>query len=259
MKLDFRNIDDSIVRDGVDFYLYGNFKKTFGVFCDFLREKLVRKYDAENVALFSCSTIFDCLKNLRGQCSLFGGGVNVFCLKNVEDVHWEKLQPFLGTAGNVFLLESGDYVKSKKVTDCFVKSCFYAIPSFKNDQTLHSFCKMLLPTISQYMENELVKIMGDTDEDLRSFWLKVDLLAESDGLNLLKEYAVHGSTFFQQLDFIPLIRYLQNLVIKEQVYDRKTTGLAAMKFPENVMQLLLNAELRQKYGCNLTKSYIYEA
>ncbi|MDR2268042.1 MAG: hypothetical protein LBD81_01155 [Holosporaceae bacterium] len=259
MKLDFKNIDDSIVKDGSVFYLYGNFKKAFGVFGDFLREKLICKYSAENVTAFSCSTVSDCLKNLRGQYSLFGGEVNFFTIRNVEDGHWEKLQPFLGTAGNVFLLESGDYSKSKKVTDCFVKSSFYAIPSFKSDQTLYSLCKMLLPTIPQSAVTELAKIIGNTDEDLRSFWIKVDLIAEDGSLKLLKEYAVHGVTFLQQLDFIPLIRYLQNLAIKERIYDRKTAGIPTIKFPENVMELLLNAELQQKYGSNLTKSYIYKA
>ncbi|MDR1362177.1 MAG: hypothetical protein LBJ16_03105 [Holosporaceae bacterium] len=257
MKRDFKNINDSVINGGSVFYLYGNFKKSWGVFCDFLREKIIRKYGAENVTIF-CATVGDALKILRGQCSLFRDSINVFCLRNIEDSHEEKLRPFLGLEENIFLLESGDYGKSRKVTDYFVKSNFHAVASFKNDQTLHSLCRMLLPTIPLSMESELVKIMGNTDEDLRSVGMKISLLMEDGDLDLLKEYTAHAATFLQQLDFIPLIRYLQNLAIKEQLCDSRKAG-AGLKFPENILQLLLTAELRQKYGSDLPKSYLYNA
>ncbi|GHU11330.1 hypothetical protein FACS189449_02560 [Alphaproteobacteria bacterium] len=256
MKLEFKNINDSHIADGRVFYLFGNYKKSFGVFCDFVLEKFMSKYkcSGENIDIFQGS-VADSIKSINGQCDLFGSKITFFCIKNVEDSHLDKLSPFLGIERNVFILESGDYGKSKKITDYFQKSRFFAVASFKNDMTLFSLCKMLIPTVPQSIATEIIKIINDTDEDLRSLFKKISILVEANDDKLLKEYVTYKSTFFQQFDFIPMVRYLLNTAIKEKIHGRKQENIDLSK--KGLTQFLLEAEISQKLGKNFEKSYLY--
>ncbi|MDR2795026.1 MAG: hypothetical protein LBB12_04585 [Holosporaceae bacterium] len=256
MKVEFKSINDAHIMDRSVFYLYGNYKKSFGVFCDFVKEKFMARYGcrAENIDVFTGS-VSECLKNVGGQCDLFGSRVSFFCIRGVEDNHQEKLAPFLEQEKNIFILESGDYGKSKKITDFFQKSKFLAVASFRSDITLHSLCRLLIPKASPAIAAEIVKIMNNSDEDLRSLFKKVSILVDANDHNLLKEYVAYKTTLFQQLDFIPMVRYLLNIALKEKVYDRKQENIDFSS--HNIVQSLLKAEIAQKSGKDLSKSYLY--
>ncbi|MDR3179847.1 MAG: hypothetical protein LBT70_03020 [Holosporaceae bacterium] len=256
MKLEFRNISDAHISDRSVFYLYGNYKKSFGVFCDFVREKFMARYGcpAENIDIFA-GPVSECLKNIGRQCDLFGSRVSFFCVRGIEDSHQEKLSPFLEQERNIFILESGDYGKSKKITDFFQKSKFPAVASFRSDITLHSLCRLLIPAAPTAVTVEIVKIMNNSDEDLRSLFKKISILVDTNDHDLLKEYVTYKTTFFQQLDFIPLVRYLLNVAIKEKIYDRKQESINFSR--HNIVQSLLKAEIAQKSGKDWSKSYLY--
>jgi hypothetical protein len=59
------------------------------------------------------------------------------------------------------------------------------------------------------------------------------------------------------LEFIPLIRYLLRTAIKEKI-SGKSSGYAPIDLSKSgIVEYLLNAELKQKSGQNLSKSYVY--
>jgi hypothetical protein len=254
MKTDFRYIQDKHVDAGSIFYLYGNYKKTFVAFCDFVCEKLYRK--GLKVALHFCS-VDECLGIANEQCELFEPRINCFCIRNVEDRHLKKISTLFSESSNVFVLESGDYAKSKEITAHFLAhNKVLALPSFRNDITLRSLCQMLLPGVSPSVSGEIVKIIGETDEEPSSFFKKISLLLEVDA-DGLKKYRIHGRSFMEELDFIPLIRYFLQSILKEKIFERKQMEPRVNIPHEKAIRLLLTAEIKRKLGLEVGKSYLY--
>ena len=253
MKADFKNINPGNIKEGSVFYLYGNYKKTFEAFCNFVQEELQKK--ANTLSVYSC-TVTECLKIINGQCNLFEGEINCFCIRNVDDSHLEKVFNFLNDVNNVFILESGNYSKSKKITDFFVSSKSFAIASFNNELTLRSFTRMFFPNASQVICDEIVKIIGRTDEELYSIFKKLSLLLEDCNPNDLKEYSTRKQSFLSELDSIPLIRLLLQTIIKERIM--KSANFFKIDITnEDAVCNLLNAELLQKFGVEIGRGYIY--
>jgi hypothetical protein len=256
MKMEFKNINDKVIAEKSVFYLYGNYKKSFDVFCRFLAEKLKKKSPEVDVFFVS---VADCLEIVRAQCDLFGLKTNCFCIRNVEDQHWEKISTAFNLDKNIFVLESGDYGKSKKITDHFLKdSEMCAVASFKNDLTFHSLCRMLLPDVGREAAGEIVKIMSVTDEPLTSLFTKISLLFEypvdPEGYSGL--YGNLQRTFLQDLDVIPLVRYLSQTAIRQKIYQKLQSKLNLGK--KGILETLLKIELKQKLNGNVSKSHIYQ-
>lgn len=257
MKLDFGKINENNFNVGSVFFLYGNFKRSFDVFCDFLTEKLKTKFDGTELTVNYCS-VAECAKIISAQCDLFENNLNLFCIRGVEDNHLDKLTPLFSSVSSIFVLESGDYRKSKSITDYFIKSRdAYAIASFKNDATLMSLCKLLLPTDTPAaIYREIVKIINDTDEGLISLFKKISLLLISQDEKLLQDYMTYKTSFLQNMDFIPLARYLAKLVVREKVFDKKQEVVHANLSQKHIIEKLLKAEINQKIGTPLTKSFL---
>ncbi len=258
MKQDFGNIDDSHINAGSTFFLYGNFKRSFEVFCDFVAEKSKYKFDSAEISVNWCS-VNECEKIISNQCDLFGNNLNIFCIRNIEDSHFDKLSAFFKSVSSIFILESGDYRKSKTITEHFTRDKnIYAIPSFKNDATLMSLCKLLIPEVaSQSIHREIVKIINDTDEGLISLFKKISLLLVSENEKLLQEYITYKSSFLQNMEFIPFARYLMKLSIKEKIFDKKQDVLSPIDLSKKFMlEKLLQAEINQKIGTPLTKNVL---
>jgi rubrerythrin len=259
MKIDFGNINDNHIKAESIFYLYGNCKRTFGVFCDFILEKLKNKFSISmnDVEIFYVSAS-ECVKIVNSQCDLFGTKISFFCVKNVEDGHADKLLQIFGNKNNVFVLESGDYIKSKSVTENFTKNAnIYAVASFKNDITMLSLCKMLLPSVPSSVHREIVQIMNETDEDFTSLFKKISLLLNEQDSKLLKEYVTYRRSFLQDLDFIPLTRYLLRLSLKEKLGGKKQDFLKLDLSKKDAIETLIKAEIGQKISTPLPKSVIY--
>ena len=237
------------------FFIYGNNRRPFTVFCDFVTDILKKKF--ADVDIFYVS-VADCLKLIENQCDLFGTKINCFCIKGVEDSHLPKLDSWLGTDNNVFILDSGDFMKSKKVSDALQKdSRVQALPSFKNDMTLQSICKMIMPTVPQNICNEIVKIINETDEELLSLFKKMSLLTDDNNFALLHEYYTYKTSFLSEFEVIPLIRFLQQAVIREKIHGRSQSYLGFNLSRQNLMEDLLNFELKQKENMEISKSCIY--
>jgi hypothetical protein len=249
MKADFRNID-SRINVGAFFYLYGNYKKTFEPFCDFVKDKLREK--SLEPKIYFCS-VAECLKIINGQCDLFETGADCFCVRNIEDNHMESVAKFFNEKNRVFILESGNYLKCKKITDYLLKSEALAIASFNNETTIRSFVGMLFPNVSPSAQNEIVKIISNTDEELYSLLRKISLLENAEDL---KNYSTFKRSFLDGLDVIPLIRFLLQTTIKERI--SKTPNFLKINVQsENAVQNLLKAELAQKFGPEISKGYVY--
>jgi len=258
VKIDFGNITNNHIEPGKVFYLYGNYKKSFDVFCDFVVEKFRSKfkYPLENLNTFHVS-VSECTKIMNSQCDLFGTQTRFFCIRNIEDNHIDRLTELFRNSNDIFILNSGDYRKTKKITDFFLKHDFFnAIASFKNDLTLMSLCKMMLPSMSCTIYSEIVKIINDTDEELFSLFRKISLLLSEENLESLKEYTTYKESFLESLDPISLIRYLLRLSIKEKIYDKKQDVIKFNLSKENVIEHFLKSEIYQKTGVNLEKCYI---
>jgi hypothetical protein len=252
MKIDFKNINEKIIKSGTVFFLYGNYKKTFEIFCDFVRSEFQKKSIALKVHF--CS-VPDCIKIINGQCDLFESGIHCFCIKNIEDNHLEKVSKFFEEKNCVFILESGNYAKSKKVTDYLLKSSALAISSFDNELTRHSITKMFFPNISQSIRDEIVKIINNTDEDLYSVFKKISLL--SDEGDDLRNYYTCKQSFLGGLDLIPLIRFLLQTVIRERIV--KSSNFSKINVPNpDAVHHLLNAESVQKSGVEISRGYVYQ-
>jgi succinate dehydrogenase flavin-adding protein (antitoxin of CptAB toxin-antitoxin module) len=254
------NINDTHINIPKIFFLYGNYKKTFGAFCDFIIEKFRKKFQlsAGDIDIFYMS-VAECVGTVNSQCDLFGTKISFFCLRNIEDNHEGKLSPFFGTPNNIFILESGDYMKCKKITENFAKNPnIISIPSFKNDITLNSFCKMLLPKLSATMYREIIRIINETDEDLSSLFKKISLLTENQGEEILKEYATFKQhSFLYDFDLIPLVRYLSKLSIKEKLGGKKQNFPNTDLLKKNLIEKLITAEIKQKTVAAFPKCYIY--
>lgn len=252
MKIEFKDINDKSFSSGKVFFLYGNYKKTFNTFCETALCALREKYD---VSSYFC-TVTECKKIADNQCDLFGTNVSCFCIRNVEDNHLDKLSPYLGNSDKIFILESGDYGKSKKVTDYFTKSKdYFAVASFKNNMTLLSLIKMIVPKVSPQVANQILNIINNTDEELSSLLRKISLMCE-DQIDLQK-YTTHKQSFGDGLDFIPLVRMLIQSAIKFKTTG-KGFGDLRLGNASGDMEFLIQAELKQKFENQLTKSYLYQ-
>lgn len=257
MKIDFANISDIHIEPGKIFYLYGNYKKAFDVFCDFVIEKFKNKFKCAKVDVFYIS-FSECIKIKNEQCDLFEMQTRFFCIKNIEDNHIDKFNRLFSHSKDIFILDSGDYRKSKKVNDfCLKQGDINAIASFKNDATLISLCKMLFPAIPSAVHYEIVKIINNTDEELFSLLRKISILLDEGNLELLKQYTIHKQSFLQDMDFIPLVRYLLRLSTQEKIYDKKHEFIALNLLKENAIEDLIKSEIYHKTGITLGKSYLY--
>ncbi|MDR1982955.1 MAG: hypothetical protein LBQ08_04140 [Holosporaceae bacterium] len=254
MKVDFKNINSHHIKIGSVFYLYGNYKKTFEVFCDFVRDELQKKM--MEVEVHFCS-VTESLKIINGQCNLFGTKVDCFFIRHVEDSHLEKVSKFFNEKNSIFVLESGNYLKSKKITDYFLKSDAIAVSSFYNDQTLYSLCRMFFPNIPQTVCDEIVRIIKNTDEELYSVFKKAFILSGDCNCDDFKNYSIHKQSFLSGLNSIPLIRFLLQTTIRERII-KSANFFKINILNENAIYHLLNAELKQKFGVEMGRGYIYQ-
>lgn len=254
MKAEFANIKS--VNTNSVFFLYGNYKRTFFLFCNFVIDKIKAENTTASVNIHYCN-VAECSKIMSSQCDLFGETINVFCIRSVEDSHLDKLLPMFEFSNNVFVLESGDYGKSKKITAEFTKSArVSAVASFKNDITLMSLCRLILPKTSSQIHREVIYIINRTDEDLYSLFTKISLLLEENADISLSEYETSQRSFINDMEFIPFLRYTLKLAIKAKLTDNNSSKFYLSK--ENIVELLLDAELKYKYLQNLPKSYLYK-
>ncbi len=257
MKIDFANISDIHIEPGKVFYLYGNYKKTFDVFCDFIIEKFKNKFKCAKVDVFHIS-FSEYMKIKDEQCDLFETQTSFFCIKNIEDNHIDNFRKLFSHSSDIFVLDSGDYRKSKKVNDfCLKQDGINAIASFKNNSTLLSLCKMLFPAVSAAVHYEIAKIINNTDEELFSLLRKISILLDEGNLELLKQYTIYKQSFLQDMDFIPLARYLLRLSIQEKIYDKKHEFITLNLLKENAIEDLIKSEIYHKIGIVLEKSHLY--
>ena len=251
MKLEFKNAPYNI-REGHIFFLYGNYKKSFDLFCDFVVSKLREK--RSNVQIKNW-TISEYEKNQRfSQCDLFESKLTCYCIQGIEDKHLEKIQN-LPRENNVFILESGDFFKSKKVTESLMKDPkILAIASFNNNMTITSICNMLLPKLPSVIYNEIVRVINETDESLISLFRKLSLLLDDNNLEDLKSYIKNKRSFLNDLEEIPLIRFALQAAIKENIFgkDQTYTGL---KLKQKI-HFLMDAEINQKSEHPFNKNHL---
>ena len=158
MKIEFKNVP-YYTKPGQIFFLYGNYKRTFDLVCEFIGSILKKKNS--NVQIKSC-TFAEYEKDQEfAQCDLFGSKITCYCIRKIEDKHLEKIQN-LPRDNNVFILESGDFFKSKKVTDALTKDPnVFAVASFNNRLTYLSLCNMVLPKLPSVICNEIIKDTGN--------------------------------------------------------------------------------------------------
>jgi len=251
VKLEFKNAPYNI-KEGQIFFLYGNYKKSFDLFCDFVVSKLKEK--RSNVQVKNC-TIAEYEKNQSfSQCDLFEKKLDCYCIRGIEDKHLEKIRNF-SRENNVFILESGDFFKSKKITEAFTKDPdIFAIASFNNNMTFTSVCHMILPKLPSVIHNEIVKIINETDESLISLFKKLSLLLSDSNLEDLKHYIKSKQSFLDDLEEIPLIRFALQAAIKENVFE-KDQSYTKMKLKDKI-HFLMDAEIKQKSEYPLNKNYL---
>jgi hypothetical protein len=132
-----------------------------------------------------------------------------------------------------------------------------AVSSFRNDETLYSFCRMFFPNVTPRVYDEIVRIVNDTDEEPFSIFKKISILLDDGNGEDLKNYSTYKRSFLSGLNPIPLIRFLLQTVIKERIL--KSANLYKIGASgENVVYHLLDAELKQKSGLEIGRGYIYQ-
>lgn len=245
MKSDFKNLGK--ITPGQPLFLYGNFKRTFNAFCNFVFDKLG---SAEH---HFCNAA-DALKIVNGQCSLFDARTVCLCIQNVEDSHLPKLQPVLYDPHCLFIMNSGDFMKSKKVTQYFTNDPkSLALPSFKNDMTLSSFSRMMLPGLSPQLYTQIIDLINKTDEDPASLFRKLQLLTDGNA-DALKEYTAYKESYLDSVAPIGLIRYFLQIAIREKFSSASPSS--NKKITDTAINDLIKCELRIKFGDELPKTLI---
>lgn len=261
MKIDFSNFNSDFVRDGAVFFLFGNFKRSFEVFCEFVISKIRAKFETSGLNIHYCA-LQDASKILQNRCDLFGNDFDVFCIRGIEDQHLSKLTSLFSEHNCIFILEAGDFRKSKEATDFFRENKnTFAIASFLNDIGLMSLCKMLLPRgTSTAVCRKVAELMSNTDESLISFFKKINLLIEStesnDINNVLQKYTTYKMSFIQKMDFIPLLKYLQKLAVKEKICLKKAQFYDMNLSRNGVLEEFIKYEINYKLGIQLPKSLL---
>lgn len=251
MKLEFKNVPYNIKEEQI-FFLYGNFKKTFDLFCDFVASKLREKRANVQVRNYTFSE-YEKSQDFS-QCDLFGSKITCYCIRGIEDKHLEKIQNF-PKENSVFILESGDFFKSKKVTDALIKDPnVLVLASFNNNMTFLSLCNMILPKLPSVIYNEIVKIINETDEGLISLFKKLSLLLDDGNLEDLKNYIKNKQSFLDNLEDISLIRFMLQAAIKENIFgkDQSYIGLNL----KQKIHFLVDAEVKQKSEYPFNKNYL---
>ena len=251
MKLEFKNAPYNI-KEGQIFFLYGNYKKAFDLFCSFVASKLKEK--RSNVQVKNC-TVTEYEKNRSfSQCDLFETKLTCYCIRGIEDKHLESVRNF-SRENSVFILESGDFFKSKKITEALTKDPnILAVASFNNNMTLTSVCNMILPKLPSVIYNEIVKIINETDEELTSLFRKLSLLLEDNNAENLDTYVKDKKSFLDDLEDISFIRFALQAAIKENVFhqDQSYTKLNL----KDKIHFLMDAEIKQKSDSFLNKNYL---
>lgn len=251
MKIEFKNIP-YYVKPGQVFFLYGNYKKTFDVTCEFIVSLLKRK--SPNVQVKNCTFAEYEQEQNFSQCDLFGTKLSCYCIRKIEDKHLEKIKN-LSRENSVFVLECGDFFKSKKVTEDLTKDPnVLAIASFNNKLTFISLCNMILPKLPAVIYNEIINIINETDEELLSLFKKLSLLLTDGSLDDLKDYIKDKKNFFDELDCIPFIRIALQSAIKENVLHQNQSYLKLNL--KDKIHFLMDAEIKQKLDYPLNKNYI---
>lgn len=251
MKLEFKNAPYNI-KEGQIFFLYGNYKKAFDLFCNFVASKLKEK--RSNVQVKNC-TVTEYEKNRNfSQCDLFENKLTCYCIRGIEDKHLENVRNF-SRENSVFILESGDFFKSKKVTEALTKDPnILAVASFNNNMTLTSVCNMILPKLPSVIYNEIVKIINETDEELISLFRKLSLLLEDNNTENLNAYVRDKKSFSDDLEDISFIRFALQAAIKENVFHQDQS-YTKMNLKDKI-HFLMDAEIKQKSDFLLNKNYL---
>jgi hypothetical protein len=178
-------------------------------------------------------------------------------MKNAEDIHLEKISEFLKEKSSVFILESGNYSKAKKITEyCLREGNILAVPSFNNELTLRSLLAMFFPSMPRAACDEAIKIIENTDEGLYSVFKKISILSDSGDWEALRDYFARRRSFMSGLDQIPLIRLLLQTTIKEKII-KSGNFYGIVSGNDNATEDLLKAELTQKSGFETGRGYIY--
>jgi len=251
VKLEFKNAPYNI-KEGQVFFLYGNYKKAFDLFCNFVASKLKEK--RSNVQIKNC-TVAEYEKNRSfSQCDLFENKLTCYCIRGIEDKHLENIRNF-SRENSVFILESGDFFKSKKVTEALTKDPnILAIASFNNNMTFTSVCSMILPKLPSVICNEIVKIINETDEELTSLFNKLSLLLEDNNTENLDTYVKDKKSFLDDLEDISFIRFALQAAIKENIFHQDQS-YTKMKLKDKI-HFLMDAEIKQKSEYPFNKSYL---
>ena len=155
----------------------------------------------------------------------------------------------------MFILESVDFFKSKKVTEALVKSPdILALASFNNNMTFLSLCNMILPRLPSVIYNEIIKIINGTDESLVSLFKKLSLLLDEGNFEDLKSYIKNKQSFLDDLDEISLIRFALQAAIKENVFEKDQT-YTGLKLKHKI-HFLMDAEIKQKSEYPFNRNYL---
>ncbi len=251
MKLEFKNVPYNI-KEGQVFFLYGNYRKAFDLFCDFVVSKLKEKWI--NIQVKTCTISEHEKLQSFSQCDLFESKLTCYCIRGIEDKHLEKIQNF-SRENSIFILESGDFFKAKKITQSLINDpSVLAIASFNNNMTFTSLCNMILPKLPSVVYNEIVKIINETDESLISLFKKLSLFLEDINLENLKNYIKSKQTFLDDLEEISLIRFALQAAIKETVFQ-KDQSYTSLKL-KNKIHFLMDAEIKQKLEYTFNKNYL---
>lgn len=246
MKVDFKAVLKSVIEPGIHFFLYGNNKRTFHVFCDYVVCRLKNVY--QNLDVRFCKPGEDPMVQ---EDDLFDRRITCVCIRDIEDRHQKYLQPLLDNTNVVLILEAGNFTQSKTITEYFAQSrLHYAVASFKNELTFRSLCSLLFPEMNLDQQRAIASFMESTDEELFSLSRKISLLDRE----LLNNYLAYKVKSIENVEMIPLIRYFLKIALQMHINGSDSSS---KKLPKDMLSFLLETEAKIKSGIDLPRSFIY--
>lgn len=205
MRVDFSRINKNTIINNKAVFFYGNYQDGAMIFWEIIL-KIIKKGNVNSFCVLASEFV---KSDPSGeQIDLFSA-MNAYYIKNAEDAHLKFIQNFIEKNHNAFfVIQAGDFRKSKKITDYFTKHEKYAsVASFNNPIGIESIIKFITNKVSAKFFPKIFGAINGGTESLFSLMQKIEILETEENIAYYLSN-VKFSLEIEAFEPIGLIRFL---------------------------------------------------